>query len=114
MPKEMIHSRYADSDSGEPVAILGWGRDSEHVQLGVGMLTENKSQLEAYYAQRIRNAMTPSGVAIADADVVALGRAMASEPIELDGFWVQLGRVGINALIRNLRKARDQAYGADE
>lgn len=113
MPKEMIHSRYADSDSPEPVAMLGWGRESEHVQLAVGLLTEDKRYLETYLAQRIRNAMTPSGVAISDADVVALARAMASEPIELEGFWIQLSRDGINKLVRALRRARDAAYGAD-
>jgi hypothetical protein len=31
-----------------------------------------------------------------------------------DGFYVDLNRKGINELIRNLRKARDRAYGRDE
>lgn len=31
-----------------------------------------------------------------------------------DGFYVDLDRKGINDLIRNLRKARDQAFGRDE
>lgn len=31
-----------------------------------------------------------------------------------DGFWVDLDRRGINQLIRNLRRARDQAFGRDE
>lgn len=30
-----------------------------------------------------------------------------------DGLYVDLDRAGINRLIRSLRKARDQAYGAD-
>jgi hypothetical protein len=31
-----------------------------------------------------------------------------------DGFYVDLDRKGINDLIRNLRRARDQAFGRDE
>ena len=31
-----------------------------------------------------------------------------------DGLYVNLDRAGINALIRNLRRARDQAFGRDE
>lgn len=31
-----------------------------------------------------------------------------------DGFHVDLDRAGINALIRYLRRARDQAFGRDE
>lgn len=30
------------------------------------------------------------------------------------GYFVDLDRQGINALIRNLRRARDQAFGRDE
>lgn len=39
----------------------------------------------------------------------------APSPIHYtDGFHVQLDRRGINALIRHLRRARDQAFGRDE
>jgi hypothetical protein len=31
-----------------------------------------------------------------------------------DGMYVTLDRSGINRLIRNLRRARDQAFGRDE
>lgn len=31
-----------------------------------------------------------------------------------DGFYVDLDRAGINGVIRNLRRARDQAFGRDE
>lgn len=30
-----------------------------------------------------------------------------------DSLWSELDRVGVNRLIRTLRKARDQAFGAD-
>ena len=33
---------------------------------------------------------------------------------EGDGWYVDLDRRGINELIRNLRRARDRAYGRDE
>jgi hypothetical protein len=36
------------------------------------------------------------------------------EPHFTDGMYVDLDRAGINKLIRNLRRARDQAFGRDE
>jgi hypothetical protein len=43
------------------------------------------------------------------------GRATDEEGVSyLDGFYVDLEREAINKLIRNLRRARDQAFGRDE
>ena len=36
-----------------------------------------------------------------------------ADDIERPGFYVHLDRAGINRLIRTLRKARDDAFGAD-
>ena len=36
------------------------------------------------------------------------------DPESPDGLWASLGRADINRLITVLRKARDQAYGADQ
>ncbi len=38
----------------------------------------------------------------------------ASAPSWSGGYHIDLDRQGINALIRTLRRARDQAYGRDE
>jgi hypothetical protein len=50
--------------------------------------------------------------------VATVGRATvthdALEIPEGDGWYVDLDRRGINQLIKNLRKARDRAYGRDE
>lgn len=54
-----------------------------------------------------------------DNETVGLSTRM-DEPSDEDGLvkagpeaWVHLDRHGINRLIRTLRKARDQAFGAD-
>ena len=50
-----------------------------------------------------------------DLDVLrALGEAAAPNQTDWRGVFVQLDREGINDLIRNLRKARDSAFGRDE
>lgn len=36
-----------------------------------------------------------------------------TEKTSVNGWWVTLDRDGINKLIRDLRRARDQAYGQD-
>jgi hypothetical protein len=46
--------------------------------------------------------------------VATFSRAMVTHETIWDGFYVSLNRDGINRLIRNLRRARDQAYGRDE
>lgn len=78
MPKEVINSRFSD----DPVDVgvqVGWGRDSEHVQ--VATVNTDGAELRP----------TPEG----------------------NGWYIQLDRGGINQLIRVLRRARDQAFGAD-
>lgn len=44
------------------------------------------------------------------------GRLVGDDPEThyTDGFYVDLDRAAINGLIRNLRRARDQAFGRDE
>lgn len=56
-----------------------------------------------------------------DADYVqlatTLNRSVDHSPIERKvsgGWYINLDRAGINKLIRDLRRARDQAYGRDE
>lgn len=47
------------------------------------------------------------------ATVAPEGVQLESEHPESNGWFVNLDRSGINRLIRTLRKARDQAFGAD-
>lgn len=56
-----------------------------------------------------------------DAEYVQLStvrvKTVTHEPVESTvsgGWYVSLNRSGINDLIRNLRRARDQAFGRDE
>lgn len=44
----------------------------------------------------------------------ALGQAAAPEQTDWRGIFLQLDRDGVNAIIRNLRTARDKAFGRDE
>lgn len=85
MPKEMINSKF----DATTYAQVGWSKESGHVQLGV---------------------LDPgTRLAIVERDAIRL-----ENPEEIEGGWfIQLDRNGINRLIRTLRKARDQAYGAD-
>jgi hypothetical protein len=43
-----------------------------------------------------------------------MGDDYAAEAHFTDGMFVELDRAAINKLIRNLRRARDQAFGRDE
>lgn len=95
MPKELIGSREESN-----VVELGWSRESEHVQLG----TTSQSRLVAATVAR----------ADSRANYAAAKATVDPEEIPFTGWFVQLNRSDINILIRNLKKARDQAYGRDE
>ncbi len=84
MPKESV---YGTSEDGIAVKV-GWSREHEHVQVGIG------GPVEIQYLEPL-----PPGVSVAG---------------PYDGMWVTLDRLGINTLIRHLRRARDAAYGRDE
>lgn len=87
MPKEVL---YADgtvvSTGGKPVIEVGWDRDAGSVQIVTKCLSDLDGRLTPDY----------EGIHYTD------------------GFYVDLNRREINALIRNLRRARDQAFGRDE
>lgn len=56
-------------------------------------------------------------VQVASKAVTADGGRVAADSEEAhftDGMYVDLDRTSINKLIRNLRRARDQAFGRDE
>lgn len=51
---------------------------------------------------------------ISHVQVATFSRAKVTHETIWDGFFVTLDRHQINQLIRNLRKARDRAFGRDE
>lgn len=89
MPKEYIvlprDRARADEQGGQvPATLVSWSRDGEYVQL---------------------------------ATVIQAGTTGALQPVEAEvdqGLFMDLDRRSINALMRVLRRARDQAFGADE
>lgn len=86
MPKETVYGETLPTELGEkPVAEVGWNRETGSVQIVTKCLN-------------------------------SLGeRFVEDEGIHYtDGFYVDLDRRGLNRLIVNLRRARDQAFGRDE
>ena len=74
------------SRPGVPIVDVRWNRDGEYVQI----VTKETD--------------THGGRLVGD----------APETHVTDGLYVDLDRNAINRLIRNLRRARDQAFGRDE
>lgn len=92
MPKEVVHGEsFHSEDKPEdewehPVAVVTWSRESGDVQL----------------VTRLHGAEVPS-----------IEEHEKGIPVQY-GYYVSLDRAGLNKLIRNLRRARDQAFGRDE
>lgn len=89
MPKEVIYSDqlpWSEEDPGVAVVEVRWGRDTGHMQL---------------VTKAIHRA---TGDRLSDDEGIHY----------TDGFYVDLNRSNINDLIRQLRRARDQAFGRDE
>lgn len=89
MPKETVYGDQhpaGPDDQRVPVVEVLWNREGGYVQI-------------------VSKATDPHG-----------GRYVGESPDThfTDGMYVDLDRRGINQLIRNLRRARDQAFGRDE
>lgn len=122
MPREMVHSE------GPYHPEVGWSRDS-YVQLGVA--TEDGRSLvwqlygEPMTLERVgqsANALlrkvssgSPSDppVQLSDQDVGKLVLDALDTVEVFTSIWSGLDRQDCNRLIRLIRKARDQAFGAD-
>lgn len=96
MPKEVIRARPDTDDGAGPYIRLGWGKESEHVELGTAV-PDGQGRLQLPIREQDGSP----------------GNWETVDSIEDVGWFVQLDRAGINRLIRELRKARDQAFGAD-
>ena len=91
MPKELVYSEFTpfgEDDPGITVAEVSWNRETEHVQLVTKCIDRSTHEPVPMKEEYLLPATA--------------------------GFYMQLDRRGINKLIRNLRKARDQAFGKDE
>jgi len=92
MPKEIVYGvdhfppETDDEPRDPPVVVLSWSRETGDVQLVTRLLRHEVPTPEE------QDAGIPVGY----------------------GLYVTLNRTAINDLIRNLRRARDQAFGKDE
>lgn len=95
MPKETTYGSelpWGDDYPAVSVVQVLWSREAEHVQL----------VSKAVHRSTEEDVLPPGAV---------------REPGEIhftDGMYVNLNRSGINKVIRDLRRARDQAFGRDE
>lgn len=101
MPKELIYGTdppYTEVSSARSVIGVHWGAEmAEYLQVSTILFNDDLKYL------------TGDGVVH-----VAEGEEAARREIWAQGFYVSLDRRGVNALIRHLRRARDQAFGKDE
>ncbi len=91
MPKENVYSDtypYGKDSPARSVAEVSWYREAGHVQLATRCI---RADDETSYD---------------NPEFATLNAA--------DGWYIDLDRAGINRLISNLRRARDQAFGKDE
>lgn len=109
MPKVNIYEPAkpgVNIETGEEVPVqprrisLGWGRGT-HAQLGIGWVDPEAKKEDVPRAVGFSADFMTSG------ETDERGRIWQSQ-------WIDLDRHTINQLIRELRSARDQAYGRDE
>ena len=104
MPKEYTYANtrpYGDDFPGRSVAEVSWSREAEHVQLGT--LCIHEATGERWIPDWVTGLIPPEKAGSVPSHVFAQ-----------DGWFIDLDRQGINKLIRDLRRARDQAFGRDE
>jgi elongation factor P hydroxylase len=113
MPKERIFGSdppYTEASSARGVVGVTWHRDDEHVQVFVELFNDD--------LQYVSGEDYPDVVPVGGREPIktrtADGEAAVMRKVWADGFYVSMDRNGINKLIRNLRRARDQAFGRDE
>jgi hypothetical protein len=109
MPKFNIYERThggVDVETGKPIPArqprrisIGWSRD-RHAQLGVGWVDPDAE------------AKVPPHVGWS-ADFITSTELDEAQKV-WQSQWIELDRHTINQLIRELRKARDEAFGRDE
>lgn len=98
MPKEIVHGQcpvFGPDSMAEPIIEVRWSRDKDFVEIG----------------SRIVHMADHTDYVPTEEERPSMG---TSEGRAIRGLYMSLERSEINSLIRNLRRARDQAFGRDE
>lgn len=104
MPRERVFGAsrpYTDVSSAQSVVGVTWSKEAGHVQVFVELFNDDLK----YAVGSDAEGAIPA---------VATGEEETRRKLWAEGFYVDLERAGLNELIRNLRRARDQAFGRDE
>lgn len=104
MPRENIRSTHGDPDVAGPELTISWGRDEESVQLAT---VHHEPIVRERLGERLAD------VELSDEQRAAVVEALSGPHSGVMGWYVHLSRGSLNQAIRILRKARDQACGAD-
>lgn len=116
MPKETVYGDtrpYGDDSPARSVVELRWDRDAGHVQLATRCV--HAADHSTFIPEEMKTVINDAGLA----HTQELRGPSSEDDRDLiwtcwDGFFIDLDRRGMNHLIRNLRRARDQAFGRDE
>lgn len=113
MPKEVIYGLslpYGEDSPGRSVIEVSWSR---HGSVQVATKCVHAADESDYHPPLEPIEVVPSFPAIEVAGEPVYTELQMAEGIR-SGFYLDLDRAGINAVIRSLRRARDQAFGRDE
>ena len=111
MPKEMVPYP-SDRETPNKVELL-WVR-GQMVQIGVSMLPSGQdwdTKIGTALRGRVAGTLEATDEELGAAAWIAVAESV---PAAGGSLWVDLERWQCNALVRLVRKARDQAYGKDE
>lgn len=101
MPKELVYGAdppYTEGSSARSVIGVHWGRDgNDYLQVSTALFNDDLNYVDGHGVTRKEE-----------------GAAKVRRETWAEGFYVTLDRNAVNALIRHLRRARDQAFGRDE
>lgn len=109
MPKEVVYGKslpYGEEEPARGIVEVRWDRETGYFQIVTRCIRADTH--ETYVPRRFE---------ITSHATTAGGTITSEQPGDIpvqEGFWVDLDRAGINAVIKNLRRARDQAFGRDE
>lgn len=109
MPRERIYGSlmpFGEEDPERMVADVSWSREAEYVQLGVIVIDGQTGEPIDLAERSLRYATAQVSGGGSDGEVPIAGIA--------GGMYMQLDRRACNQLIRQIRRARDQAFGRDE
>lgn len=105
MPKEVVYADllpYGEEQSAVSIIEITWSRDASHVQIATRCVhaADHSPFVWPEFEELLRGKM-------GEDDAQSILNMMS-------GLWATLDRTAINAIIRHLRRARDQAFGKDE